>query len=268
MKNITVCKRKIDKEALYKRKARRTDASITIDEPCRVYDEAGNYLFYYADFEKLNITDRVLKKIKYGKARRSSGIMSSSKIFGYQPRSGLRVAPCSIAKMTKEFPVENQIVTDLCERVEAIYKKEFPEIHKSHIGQVNEEVLQDWRINGGVFTSGIINFNNPLNYHLDNNNYKNYRSCMLNFRHNCLGGYLVIPEYDIKFLLKDNTVIIFDGATVVHGVSDLTLLDKTSYRYSIVFYSLYTMKPCRRPDEELKRFQKRQTELVHERWKK
>lgn len=259
MKRIDVTKRPVDIKSMIKRRADENDAEIIIDEPCEIYDQNGVKLFHYDTFDTTGLLEQVLTKIRYDSSNRVSGITSTSRIFGFQPKNGLRAAPCSVARLAKEYPVEHKIVTEFCGRVEDVYKREFPELHSAHVEQVNKDILPAWRINGGVFTSGIINQNNPLNYHTDNNNYHNFRSCMINFRRGVMGGYLVIPEYNIKFKLLDNTLIIFDGATVLHGVSPIKLLDKDSHRFSIVFYSLDTMRPCKAPADELQDFKKKQT---------
>lgn len=262
MNRITVTRREVDKKNMIKRRADETDADILIEEPCEVYDENGVKLFYYSPFDTGELLDSVLRKIRFETSRRTSGIMSTSRIFGFKPKDGLRNAPCSVAKLARDYPIEHKLVSEFCSRVESVYQREFPELHAAHVSQVDQDILPDWRINGGVFTSGIINQNNPLNYHTDNNNYHNFRSCMINFRRGVQGGYLVIPEYNIKFKLLDNTLIIFDGATVLHGVSPMKMLGDDSHRFSIVFYSLDTMRPCKAPTAELQDFKKKQTMLA------
>jgi hypothetical protein len=79
---------------------------------------------------------------------------------------------------------------------------------------------------------------------------------MIVFKGDVRGGHLVIPEIDISIEVADNTVSIFDGQDLLHGVSPITYLHKDSYRYSIVYYSLSRMWQCMEVEEEIDRIRK------------
>lgn len=72
----------------------------------------------------------------------------------------------------------------------------------------------------------------------------------------CQGGYLSCPEYDIGFEVEDNSVILFDGQNILHGVTPFEHLTRLSYRYSIVYYTLQQIWNCLPLNEEIIRIRK------------
>ncbi len=117
------------------------------------------------------------------------------------------------------------------------------------------EVNQDFKIPGSVFTSGILNYDNPLQYHYDAGNIEGTWSMMAVFKNKTMGGNLILPEYDVKLSCSDRSIVIFDGQSELHGVSPIVKTEKESYRYSIVFYALAGMLKCGTRAQELKRAQ-------------
>jgi hypothetical protein len=86
---------------------------------------------------------------------------------------------------------------------------------------------------------------------------------MIVFKQYTEGGRLSCPEYGVKFEVADNTIIIFDGQKILHGVTPIKHLNKAAYRYSVVYYSLAQMWNCGHVNEELVRIRKvkRQREI-------
>ena len=83
---------------------------------------------------------------------------------------------------------------------------------------------------------------------------------MLAFKKDTLGGFLSLPEYGIGLEIADNSVLIFDGQNITHGVTPITKLGKESYRYTVVYYSLQQMWHCLTQEEELERVRNRRVE--------
>ena len=125
-----------------------------------------------------------------------------------------------------------------------------------HTETVKQKIKKEWVIKDSVFTSGIVNKNNQLNYHFDSGNFKGVYSNMIVFKGDVRGGHLVIPEIDISIEVADNTVTIFDGQDLLHGVSPIKYLHKESYRYSVVYYSLKRMWQCMEVEKEIDRIRK------------
>jgi hypothetical protein len=128
--------------------------------------------------------------------------------------------------------------------------------------------MDDWKIGGTPFTSGIINKNNPLKYHFDAGNIGQVYSNMIAFKNDCEGGHLALPEFDIGLEISNRSVVFFDGQDILHGVTPFRLLSRDAYRYTIVYYTLKQMWNCKPLDEEIARIRTRKTERETTRFKR
>lgn len=209
---------------------------------------------------------KVLRRTAYKTDGRTSGMISTSRTIGFLPRLAIRRDFCTSTSMAHEDPEGHAIVCQYAEKVAKYYEQFNPELYAEHQRTV-EKVLPEYRVANSVFTSGIINKNNPLPYHLDYGNFRNVWSNMLVFKRKISGGYLSVPEYDIGFELKNNSLLMFDGQNLVHGVTPITMRSKDAHRYSIVYYSLRDMWNCLPITEELTRIRKLRTEREMRRWK-
>ena len=108
-------------------------------------------------------------------------------------------------------------------------------------------------MHGGVFTSGICNYNNPLRLHYDKGNFPGSWSAMFAFTHSIRGGNLVLPGYRVAFRFNKPSFIIFDGQKNLHGVTPIKYLGKSGFRYSVVYYAMQGMCRCLSTGEELER---------------
>jgi hypothetical protein len=203
----------------------------------------------------------VCKKVKYEKNVRlprfgRPGISTNSAIFGYKPRSAIRQDFCSATRMATSFQSGHKIITDFASNLSSVYEEFFPEQYTRHLSEVKERVRPEWIIPKSVFTSGIINKNNPLQYHTDTGNFKGMMSNMIAFRDGIFGGRLVLPEYGLKLEIADNTITIFNGQEIVHGVTPLKKYKADGYRFTLVYYSLEQMWKCQSIDEEVLRIRK------------
>lgn len=140
-----------------------------------------------------------------------------------------------------------------------IYRAINPKLYERH-HELSKRVNPDYIINNAIYTSGIVNKNNPLFYHFDSGNFKNVWSGMITFKQDIEGGDLHFPGLNIKFVLNDNAVIFFDGQSLVHGVTPIVMQNKDAYRYTTVYYSMEQMCKCLSMKEELARVQTRSME--------
>jgi hypothetical protein len=262
MKTINVNFKQINVKEYKSRFATEDDAEILIKEDTIILLDGNPIALYkkidWCDTEDLRIA---CKKIKYTTNTRlpkkgSKGITTRSAIFGYKPRIPLRTDFCSSTSMAVRQPNEYSIVTNFAVNLTEIYKKYFPEVYNKHEQMVRERIRDEWKIKDSIFTSGIINKNNPLQYHHDTGNFKGVLSNMIAFRDGVFGGRLVMPEYNIKFDIADNTVCIFDGQSIVHGVTPLKKISQEAYRYTIVYYTLEQMWKCEPIKDEISRIRK------------
>lgn len=265
LKVIDVKKKDLDLKEWVKRSAREEDYDQLIDEPCIVRVDGEIKIIYDHLEEDTTDVQKALQKIKYQTGKRSRGLVSTSRIFGYRPRNEMRQDFCSSTSLATEAPKEHDIVAQLALKLEKYYEKNNPGQYLEHKRQAEEKIRRSWRISQGkeqssIFTSGIINKNNPLKYHFDTGNFTNVYSMMAVFKHDIEGGYLSCPEIGLGFKLPNNSLFLFDGQGMLHGVTPIKQLSKNAFRYSIVYYTLKRMWQCLEITEEIARIRQAKTQ--------
>lgn len=265
MKTIYVKKADLDLKEYRLRSALESDFHTLIRESCVIVDEdTGKQLVIYKNlneegFDSYDLA-QALQRIKYAESTRTSGLVTRSRIFGFAPRVPQRKDFCSATSLIDDAPKEHELLCEYGRRVVNLYKDNAPEVFAGH-EKMTDEVLNEYKIKDTPFTSGIVNKNNPLKYHFDSGNFNNVYSCMLGIRSNCLGGYLAMPEYDCALEIANNSVTIFDGQSILHGVTPIKMLTPDAYRYTIVYYSLKRMWECLPIGEEIERVKNTKTKL-------
>ena len=254
MKEVVLVKKpNFNYKEYVKRSALATDfAQLYKESVILVEDDKPKIVYLELDFDCSDLVEE-LKKIGYNTSKRSNGLISTSKIFGYQPKVPFRRDFCTIAALAGENPKAHALILDYAKKIAALYEKHAPEKYQEHFKMTKEKILQDYQIENSPFTSGIVNKNNPLKYHFDAGNFKNVYSAMIAFKKHVGGGYLALPEYDIGLEIADNSLLLFDGQQILHGVTPIQKLSSQAYRYSIVFYSLQQMWKCETIDKEIAR---------------
>jgi len=260
-------KQNFDHKQYIRRTAVESDYSTLIKEDCTMMDKAtGKLLGVYLVMP--NYSTKLLKAlmtIKYDKNRRIAGLITKSRIFGYKPREKIRNDFCTSTMLSKQSPKEHKLICDYAKVITKIYKKHCGEVFDEHAAITEEKLLPEWTISGTPFSSGIVNKNNALHYHFDSGNFKNVYSNMVAFKSNTKGGYLSLPKYDIGLEIANNSLLLFDGQKILHGVTPFKLLSENAYRYSIVYYSLQQMWKCEPLTVELARIKNVRTELEKKR---
>lgn len=262
VKQIQIKSRNIDLKDYKLRSAVEADVTTLIKESC-VLVEDGHIKVIYLDLDEFNFDalpiTKALESIKYQASERTGGLKTISRIFGYAPRVTLRKDFCSATSLIKDFPTEHDLICEYAKQITDIYRSINPEVFEQHM-QESKKVLKEWTIEDTPFTSGIINKNNPLKYHFDTGNFKNVFSCMLGFKKDIEGGYLSLPDYDCMLEIKNNSLLIFDGQNILHGVTPIKKRSEQAYRYTIVYYSLKAMWNCLPLNEEIIRIRKLKTD--------
>lgn len=249
-----------------KRSASESDYTYLVSKPTVIYDseqEQPTIVYLELDDEHADLVEG-LRSISYDTDSRTSGLLARSRIFGFFPRNTIRRDFCGMARLAHESPSVHDRVASYAERVSTYYQQYHPELYAEHQKHVTE-VLPDYKIGSSVFTSGIINKNNPMPYHHDGGNFKGVWSNMLVFKREVSGGYLSVPEYDVAFRLRNNSLLMFDGQNLLHGVTPIKRHSPDAHRFSIVFYSLQQMWNCKTPEEEAQRIQQIRTRRERER---
>lgn len=251
-------RRPLDMKQYVKRSALPTDAARLITEDTLITCEGRPVLLYKVVGPEMPTTEirAAVRRLKYNKSTRTTGLVSESAIFGYDPRNTLRKDYCSAAGMAFNQPAEHAAVTAFGPCLAHLYAEYFPQVYAAHLAQATEKILPDWRINETPFTSGIVNRNNPLKYHFDSGNFEGVLSNMVVFKAGISGGRLVCPEFDIILDCADHSVVLFDGQKILHGVTPITHEQPGAYRYSVVYYTLRQMWNCQPVSEEIARIRK------------
>lgn len=259
MKELHLKRLPIDKKNFSQRTALFSDVSSLIKEDCIIYVNEQPVLFYARLKEDTSAMRWSCKTIKYAKGSRSQGLVTQSKIFGYSPRIPFRNDYCQVTSMALDQTKQHLVLEQFAQNLSAYYQQYFPEKYEAHEAKVKEKVLEEWKLPNSPFTSGIVNKNNPLKYHCDSGNFKGMLSNMVVFKNDVEGGYLVIPELDLALEVADNTLTIFNGQDLLHGVSPIEYKNDQAYRFSAVYYSLEQMWKCEPIKEEVQRIRESKT---------
>ena len=268
MRRVDVTRRAVDLEKYRGAFADERHVGQVVEEPVVVHvDGAEQPSVVYVELEeRLPKAVAALRSIRYANDPRTMGMLSNSRTFGYAPKLPLRFdETCRSASLAAEAPVAHEAIASLAHVVEDYYQRFNADLYRQH-ARVVEKVLPEWRLDQGVFTSGIINENNRLPYHFDRGNFADVWSNMLVFKRSCVGGELVCPELDLCFRLRDHSLFMFDGQGILHGVSPFRLVRTSGYRYSVVFYSLKQMWRCETRAETVPLAQRRRTERERRRF--
>ena len=261
IQRIEVQRREIQLEDYKMRSAVEADYDQFIDSSAFIY-ESGKLIVAYIELDNdCSKVVEALKTVEYRKDFRTDGLATNSKVFGFMPRNTIRRDFCTVSAMASESPDAHALVCaygeDVCDQ---FYEAVNPVLYAEHKRQTETNVVGDFRIKQSVFTSGIINYNNPLKYHFDTGNFKDVWSNMLVFKHRVAGGFLSTPQFGLGFKLRHNSLFMFDGQSILHGVTPINRQSPDAFRYSVVYYSLRQMWNCEPLGAEVARIKKLKTE--------
>ena len=261
MRELTVFKKDINLKEWSKRGARENDYSKLITEPVIIKNNEGKILCIYAKLESdPSLITKVFQSTEYATSMRTRGLKTTSRVFGFLPRETIRKDFCSATSMAKIQPKHHAVVCEYGKNLAKVYKYLDPEMYEKHIKQTEDEIQDGWVLEKTPFTSGIINKNNPLNYHFDRGNFRDVYSAMLTIKKDIQGGNLVLPEYDVAFQLDNNSVFLFDGQGILHGVTPIKKTSTRAYRFTAVYYTMKQMWQCDDTTVELERVRRLKTE--------
>ena len=187
-------------------------------------------------------------KTKKGKAvteARLSGMAASHATFGYLfPQPVRRRYACCTTGFSRNYPEASDILTEVAVTGNRLFKATARAVYNKTTKAVYERIADPWRMADSPWTSGIINNNAALPYHRDSGNIPESWSAMFTCRSNCEGGYLHLADYDVYLALPNGSISIFDGQSVLHGVTPFHLTKPQGHRYTAVFYSPSRMAGC------------------------
>lgn len=239
---------------LIKQPALAEHGELLLDDEFIAVDEKGTVQLVYMKLPEHKDTETyraLVKQLRYNTTQRVSGLTTTSTIFGFAPPVEIRNKPfCSSTSLAEKQPKENRFLSYYCEKhIMPLFKVHYAENLREHMEAI-KEIDSDWIMKGTIFTGGVINSSNQLNYHTDTQNIKGSINAMPYFTRDVDGGELVCPEYNLRIQPKDKYVLLFRN-DLVHGVAPIYLRNKNSYRYSVVYYAQNRMQYCGSLLEEL-----------------
>lgn len=268
----TLCLKKVnlDLSKYTHRRAAEDDFKTLLKEEFKLVDQdTGVVVALYCKPKEPGLRDvfQACKETKFQETYRTSGLKTTSRIFGFNPRNAIRKDFCSITSMATEQPEVHARILNGGKIAAKYYAIHNEQLYLEHLNTTNQKVVKDWKIEGVPFTSGIINDNNPLCYHFDSGNFKNVWSAMVVFKDGISGGHLSMPEYGIACEVSNESIFYFDGQSILHGVTPIKKLRADARRFSIVYYSLRAMWDCQPLREEIARARMRREAVEARRFK-
>jgi hypothetical protein len=257
MKIIELTKNEVDLEQYLKRVASESDCSKKIDYDCIIkVDGVPKLAYFKIDNELSKFVRQSCVNIKLNKVQRlSKGLVTKghNAVFGFRParKMAMYADHCGVTGMARTSPLEHAALCDFAKKAAKYYKSIFPTQYEANQKIASEKINTEWMLHETVFTSGIVNKNSVLQYHYDIGHVSKALSVMLTLKKDLKGGGLSIPEIDSYIDLQDNTLLIFDGQELLHGVTPIVKQSKKSYRYTVVYYSLIQMWKCLTITEEM-----------------
>lgn len=262
---------KRDRTGLLKQVPQEEHCSNLVTEPFRLMVDGAVRAIYLPNqpIQEMYHAVRKLDKKAFGATSRMSGIAGGfSRTFGFAPRDPVRQHNfCTRARLHREYPSVANTLLAYAEHLGKIYRALLPEGYDSQRALVEKAVREHWRMPNSPFTSGIVNWNNPLQYHYDAGNFEGTWSVMAVFKKDVDGGHLILPDYDVKVELGHCSLFLFDGQADIHGVTPILKRHWDAHRYSVVYYALEKMCVCTTPAEEVRYAQKSRTDTELKRFR-
>lgn len=193
------------------------------------------------------------------KSSRTGGVVTNSTVFGALPRVAVREDYCRFSADTKKDPQMFAQLSKAAQELWSLYQTEHPEMSQCFAAEASQ-IDNDWMKTGTPFSTININKNFAIKYHVDKANVSTVYSNVLISKKLAEGGYFVMPEYRLALAQDDGWMAIVDGVRVVHGVTPITFLSKSSWRNSFVFYTLSNLKHCECKTKEVARMKVKATQ--------
>lgn len=255
--------RPIDIDQYRGKSAQESDCAQLIDYDAEIYVDGKLAIAYkhHLDDPALEVLRANLSKVPYNISTRSSGMRSTSRIFGYAPRLAIKNQPCRVTSLAYDSPSEHKVLCQMARVVEGYYRQVNPKLYERHSSLSNQNLDGKWKLEETCFTSGIANDCNPLKYHFDSGNYVGVWSGMIVLKKDISGGKLAIPELDMTLECGDRSLVLFDGQGLLHGVTPIHKKKPEGRRFSVVYYSLKGMWKCLGVDDEVDRLREIRTRI-------
>lgn len=198
--------------------------------------------------------------------RAQTGMRNRSTNFGYVGRRPVfQVNACHTCQISSEAPEQHAVIAGAAEELMAQYRDAAPDAAAAD-APICDQVLPDWRLGEDVsWTSGVVNFDSPLPYHVDRNNFDSW-SAMVSLRRGIREGHLHLPGLAETVDCADGDVVYMNFTRQVHGVTPIRRLNEGGYRITAVYYAVRRMADCLPIDEEMA-YARRSRTLREDEWR-
>lgn len=258
------------------------EGALVIDEDAVIIDEDSGVVVAVQSLGETQLASEIgqhLRHIKWqGHADlqghsgpvRLSGIAVTNSTFGYaQPVPLRRRWACTRCRIHTDFPECAAAIDRFVHTAERKFRQMAPDVYRETAEAVLALVPEAWRIKGTPWTSGVINNTAALPYHKDSGNIPGSWSAMIACRSGIGGGLLHLADYDAYLAVPHGSISIFDGQSVLHGVTPFHVTSHDAWRYTLVAYAKSGMKTCApNPADEPLRAQLRATQAEEARVRK
>jgi hypothetical protein len=231
-----------------------------LPETCIVLDPAGDPIMLRTRLPQPIIGPYRRAVIDYpclNDVVRGAGIRNRAQVFGNLARSPvLRRLACQSCSGARTHPDQHAVLCNTASLLAALLAHYLPNQHAANTHAI-AVVHPDWRLPGGLWTSGVLNETSALPFHRDRNNVDAW-SAMVTIRRQVRGGHLLFPEMRLPdgsplvLPCGDGDAVFFNGQRWLHGVTPMRKVAKSGYRYSAVYYPLKRMKNCLPFEDELR----------------
>jgi hypothetical protein len=245
------------RDASFDHLIKKTPASIVgklIDKPTIIY-EAGEPIlgYFFMPDSLMKDVRRAAMSVKLSNDHRTWGLPTKSVVLGVMPRHSTMNNYCRFTSPTKKEISNFAILSTALEYAASLYERYFPEHYKAAKEEIASSVDKSWRYNDTPYLTINVNVNHAIKYHRDNGNFKSALSTVLIVKHNIRGGELCCPELGVTLSQRGSALTLFDGRSLVHGITPIAPTGPNAIRASIVFYSMSNLKHCYPYSKEFER---------------
>lgn len=235
--------------------------SVIIDETACIVDADQGEVVAVQILGEQQLASAIAQQLRHikweglGNEGRMSGISVEHHTFGYAAPAPLRSRwACTKCRFDRNYPDAAELIYDFTATAERRFREHAPDAYRQSAEAVLDAVPDAWLIRGTPWTSGIINNTAALPFHKDSGNIRSSWSAMLAARHGIGGGMLYLADYDVYLAVPHGSISIFDGQSVLHGVTPFTVTSHDAWRYTLVAYAKNGMKSCSpNPADEVER---------------
>ncbi|RYE51522.1 MAG: hypothetical protein EOP48_18100 [Sphingobacteriales bacterium] len=232
------------------------DFDLLVKGSCKVNLENQQPIIYLANGPKeMEELLPLLQELNYSTSqRRRLGKKNKSILFGSVPANINKSNFCTYGAVANQDNLLHSLLFDKYSAfAQSLLKNHLPGWSQVYDALFKRKKIHpDYRMAETIWTSGIINYNSPHNYHYDTMNVDKMISAMITFKGNCEGGYLCFPEYRLAVEVKNNSMIFFSGKSILHGVTPM-IIGHRGYRLTAVYYTTEAVTRCDSQKDEIQK---------------